>query len=1557
MKKILGLDLGTNSIGWALVQHDFEKKEGKINGLGSRIIPMSQDLLGKFDSGVTISQTAERTGFRGTRRLYQKDVLRRERLHRVLNILDFLPAHYTENIDFENKVGQFKEGKEIKLNYRKNGSPKHEFIFQDSFEQMAAEFEANGKNIKIPYDWTIYFLRKKALSEKISKEELAWVILNFNQKRGYYQLRGEEAETENNKIEEFYTLKVAEVEATDETNAKGTWYNVILENGWIYRRQSKEPLESWVGKTKEFIVTTQKEKDGTPKLDREGIVRRSFRAVNSEQDWIAIKAKTEKDIEESDKTVGQFIYETLLENPTQKIRGKLVRTIERKFYKEELNQILEKQTQFHPELQDEKYYQACIKELYSQNEAHQNFLKDKDFVHLFIEDIIFYQRPLKSKKSSIANCQYETRRYKKPSEIEEDGVVLKKEITVDEPLKAIPKSNPLFQEFRLWQFLKNLKIYQKNGTVDDKPAIDIDVTAQLITNVDEWVELFDFLNSRKEIEQKQLIDFFVKNDKIPKKEKENYRWNYVEDKKYPCNETKAQFISRLKKVVRIDAEEFLSPEVEKNLWHIIYSIHDKTEFEKALKTFALKHQIDEETFVENFKKFPPFKSEYGAYSEKAIKKLLPLMRKGEYWMESDVPTEIINRAKAIIERLKSIGFDEQRIDDQVADDDIPKQILKSFCNFQDKNPCCGLNTYQACYLVYNRHSEASNITYWKRPSNIADYLAEFKQHSLRNPIVEQVVTETLRVVKDIWEHFGNGEERFFDEIHLELGREMKNPADKRKKMSEKVTENENTNQRIRELLAELVNDTNVQGDIRPFSPSHQEILKIYEEGVYQNPQTKYSELSADDVEKIRKNASPSRSEILRYKLWLEQGYVSPYTGKIIPMSRLFTTDYQIEHIIPQSRYFDDSLSNKIICESEINQLKDNQTAYAFLKNERGRLVELAGGKSVKLFTLEDYEAHCNNYFKKNRTKLQKLLSEEIPENFISRQMNDSRYISKLVKGLLSNLVREENELEATSKHLVPVSGAITSTLKKDWGLHDKWNEIVAPRFKRLNEITNSNDFGFWDNNINAFRVTVPDELLKGFNAKRIDHRHHALDALVIACTTKDHINYLTSLNTQRNNFALVPKLRVVEKIEVVDKKTGEIKTRNVARNFHLPWASFPIEASEWLSKTVISFKQNQRIINKTNNKTWQWVKTNGILKKELVKQIKGDNWAIRKPMHKDTVSGNVNVRIKKTVSFINGVKNWQNLVDKELKQKIKIFYGLGKNEKSILKFFKENPYQVDAKTVKNVEVYDFTQNATASRVALSDKFTAKQLENVTDSGIRTILKKHIENYIDDKEKERFDLAFSPDGIDDLNNNLTVLNNGKKHHPIYKVRIYEEGKKFNVGEKGNKSKKYVEAAKGTNLFFAIYWNEEKQKREFETIPLNEVIAFQKWRATLPKEEQKATPMIPVNHEKGHFLFSLSPNDLVYVPTEEEAINPNAVYFEDFSDGKAERVYKMVSSTGSECHFIQNQVATLIKSYDSKTKSGEFGSLNKMEVDFFGKRIKEFCWKLELDRLGNITKVIK
>ena len=512
MKRILGLDLGTNSIGWAILLADVDDKGNivlkYIEAAGSRIIPMDAATLGDFDRGNSISQTAERTRLRGIRHLLERCLLRRERLHRILDILGFLPLHYSQAL---NRYGQIKEGEEPQLAWRKNNIGKYEFLFTDSFYEMLRDFEEVHPELvgkKIPYDWTIYYLRKKALTQKISKEELAWVLLNFNQKRGYYQLRGEEEETISNKKVEYVALKVVSVEDTGEKRGKDVWYNVHLENGWIYRRTSNVPLD-WVGKIKEFIVTTDVNEDGTPKKDKEGNVKRSFRSPK-EDDWTLIKERTQSEIEHSGKTVGTYIYDSILQNPSQKVRGKLVRTIERKFYKEELKRILDKQTEYHPQLQDDELYKACIEELYPTNESYRLNIANRNFTYLFVDDILFYQRPLKTKKSLIANCPYE----------EHVGVDKTTRETKKYGVKCIAKSHPLYQEFRLWQFLSNLRIYKKGLTND------LDVTCSFLKTEEDYVALFDWLNEKKNINQKSFL-------KYPafglKKDVDNYRWNYVED--------------------------------------------------------------------------------------------------------------------------------------------------------------------------------------------------------------------------------------------------------------------------------------------------------------------------------------------------------------------------------------------------------------------------------------------------------------------------------------------------------------------------------------------------------------------------------------------------------------------------------------------------------------------------------------------------------------------------------------------------------------------------------------------------------------------------------------------------------------------------------------------------------------------------------------------------------------------------------------------------------------------------------------------------------------------
>ena len=134
-----------------------------------------------------------------------------------------------------------------------------------------------------------------------------------------------------------------------------------------------------------------------------------------------------------------------------------------------------------------------------------------------------------------------------------------------------------------------------------------------------------------------------------------------------------------------------------------------------------------------------------------------------------------------------------------------------------------------------------------------------------------------------------------------------------------------------------------------------------------------------------------------------------------------------------------------------------------------------------------------------------------------------------------------------------------------------------------------------------------------------------------------------------------------------------------------------------------------------------------------------------------------------------------------------------------------------------------------------------------------------------------------------------------------------------------------------MFFAIYITEDG-KRTYETIPLNVVIE---------REKQGLVP-VPDRNEKGDkLLFWLSPNDLVYLPTEEERefgrIN------EPIDRG---RIYKMVSSSGEQCFFIKHIVANVL------VDKFEFSPLNKMERALTGEMIKMICIPIKVDRLGNV-----
>lgn len=192
---------------------------------------------------------------------------------------------------------------------------------------------------------------------------------------------------------------------------------------------------------------------------------------------------------------------------------------------------------------------------------------------------------------------------------------------------------------------------------------------------------------------------------------------------------------------------------------------------------------------------------------------------------------------------------------------------------------------------------------------------------------------------------------------------------------------------------------------------------------------------------------PSRDDIIKYKLWQECGQVCPYTGRSISQASLFglTPEFQVEHILPYSRTLDDSFMNKTLCYVQENRLKGNETPY-----------EYYNGK-------EQYEPIKQRIKVLPYPKRQKFFQKEVElDKFVERQLNDTRYITREVVGYL----------KALGVNVFGTKGQSTAELRHQWGL----NNILD---------------------------------LTGMGMKnRDDHRHHAVDAVVVALTTKDHLTKL-----------------------------------------------------------------------------------------------------------------------------------------------------------------------------------------------------------------------------------------------------------------------------------------------------------------------------------------------------------------------------------------------------------------------------------------------------------------
>ena len=194
---------------------------------------------------------------------------------------------------------------------------------------------------------------------------------------------------------------------------------------------------------------------------------------------------------------------------------------------------------------------------------------------------------------------------------------------------------------------------------------------------------------------------------------------------------------------------------------------------------------------------------------------------------------------------------------------------------------------------------------------------------------------------------------------------------------------------------------------------------------------------------------------LRYRLWKEQKGICPYTGRSIGARDIFSPEYEVDHILPYSRTLDDSYMNKVLSLASANREKGDATPHEKWGGDPGRFTQLR----QRVSSMKDMP-----YSKKRRFEQKEIKLDE----FISRQLNDTRYISREVKDYLKDLGAD---MQITT-------GQATAALRRSWGL----NEILA----------------------------VDADMEKN----RADHRHHAIDALVVALTSRKLFYSIANLSEE-----------------------------------------------------------------------------------------------------------------------------------------------------------------------------------------------------------------------------------------------------------------------------------------------------------------------------------------------------------------------------------------------------------------------------------------------------------
>lgn len=318
-----------------------------------------------------------------------------------------------------------------------------------------------------------------------------------------------------------------------------------------------------------------------------------------------------------------------------------------------------------------------------------------------------------------------------------------------------------------------------------------------------------------------------------------------------------------------------------------------------------------------------------------------------------------------------------------------------------------------------------------RERELLNALQPIKKGELRQPVVEKILNQLVNLVNALMLEHGR-----FDEIRVELARELKQSREEREAATKALNRNQKNNEEIAKRIKEE-----------------------YE-------------------------LTPTRSRIQKYKMWEETKHVCIYCGKTVNVHEfLLGAGVEVEHIIPRSVLFDDSFSNKVCACRICNKEKNNRTAYDYMKSKTEEEFNAYIERVKKLYEEADGLS---------KTKYSKLLmsANDIPNDFIERQLRESQYIAKKAKEMLLSVCH----------NVYSTTGSITDFIRHIWGWDDVLHSLNIERYRKAG-LTHV---------VGEEKQQV--ERIKDWT-KRMDHRHHAIDALTIACTKQGYIQRINNLNT------------------------------------------------------------------------------------------------------------------------------------------------------------------------------------------------------------------------------------------------------------------------------------------------------------------------------------------------------------------------------------------------------------------------------------------------------------